>query len=353
MQNPLIKKLFSLLALLFALWLGLRYALPVALPFALGLALALGAEPLVGLCEKKLHLPRALGAGLAVTAVLGMVLTLLTLLISALVRQLGQLTQVLPDLEQTARQGVTALEDLLLGLASRAPEGMRNLLTRWVLGLFHNDRVLGETALAHLPGIATSILGHIPGGALSLGTGIISSYMFSARLPRIKAFFRDRPRPRWVQQVLPTLGRLRACLGSWLTAQAKLSGVSFCVLCLGLLLLGIPYAPVWAAVIALVDAMPILGSGTVLLPWALVCLVQGNSPRALGLAALYAAGAVLRSVLEPKLLGRQLGLDPLVTLGALYVGFQFWGFWGMLLAPLVAVLATQLTKPEETPPPQG
>ena len=94
------------------------------------------------------------------------------------------------------------------------------------------------------------------------------------------------------------------------------------------------------------DAFPILGTGTVLLPWALVSLLGGNKVQALGLASIYVAISLSRSVLEPKLLGSHLGLDPLVTLAALYAGYKLWGFGGLILAPVLAVAAVQLLRPE-------
>ena len=93
---------------------------------------------------------------------------------------------------------------------------------------------------------------------------------------------------------------------------------------------------------ALVDAFPILGTGTVLVPWSLFSFLQGDYVLAFGLLILYGTTALTRSVLEPRLLGRQLGLDPLITLMALYAGYRLWGIGGMLLAPILAVAATQL-----------
>ena len=89
------------------------------------------------------------------------------------------------------------------------------------------------------------------------------------------------------------------------------------------------------------DALPVLGTGTVLVPWSLVCLLQGDTVRGIGLLGVYAAASLTRSVLEPRFIGRQLGLDPLVTLLAMYAGYRLWGLAGMILAPLLAVTVTQ------------
>ena len=99
--------------------------------------------------------------------------------------------------------------------------------------------------------------------------------------------------------------------------------------------------------VALVDALPVLGTGTVLVPWAVICFLQGEGARAIGLLGVYAVVTLSRSMLEPKLVGRHLGLDPLVTLMALYVGYKLWGVGGMIFAPLLAVTIMQVTPGRE------
>ena len=83
-----------------------------------------------------------------------------------------------------------------------------------------------------------------------------------------------------------------------------------------------------------------------LLPWSLLCLLQQDTPRAIGLASTYLVVTLTRSMLEPKFLGRHLGLDPLVTLMALYIGFRLWGIGGMILAPILTVITLQIAHPQ-------
>ena len=135
---------------------------------------------------------------------------------------------------------------------------------------------------------------------------------------------------------------MKTALFGYLKAQLKLMGFTFLLLSAGFVLLRIPYGLLWAALVSLVDAFPILGTGTVLLPWSLICLLQQDTPRALGLLGIYTVITLTRSLLEPKLVGKQLGLDPLTTLISLYAGYRFFGLPGMLLAPLVTVAALEL-----------
>ena len=132
-------------------------------------------------------------------------------------------------------------------------------------------------------------------------------------------------------------------MGGWLKAQGKLALVTCGVLAAGFLLLRIPYGVLWAVPVALVDAVPMLGTGVVLIPWALVVFLQGKTMLGIGLLLLCAVSMILRRVLEPKMVGEQLGLDPLLTLVFLYAGYRFWGFTGMILAPLLAAAVKTLS----------
>lgn len=347
MAKPIYQKIAPILLGLLALWLGIRYLLPVLLPFLLGASLALGADPLVKFGEKTLRLPRWASSGIGITLALILVFALLLLLAALVVRELGILSGVIPSLTQAAQSGLALLEDWLLGLADRAPDGLRVLLIRGVTDLFSGGSAFLDRVTAWLVGLASGLLGMIPDGVLGLGTTILSSYMISAKLPSIRVWLRLHLSGPWQARYLPTLAGLKSALFGWLRAQFKLSAVTFLIAGAGLFLLRISYAPLWALVIALVDAVPMLGTGTVLIPWGLVCLLQGDRVRALGLFATYLAAMLVRSALEPRLVGKQLGLDPLVTLLALYAGYRLWGVGGMILSPILAVTVTQLTRLKE------
>ena len=165
----------------------------------------------------------------------------------------------------------------------------------------------------------------------------MSAFLISAELPKIRSWLGAHiPQGRF-SAVPEFFRRLRSTAGQWLIAQLKLVGITYLLLTAGFFLLRIQFAPVWALAVAAVDAFPILGTGTILVPWSLICLLQHDSARALGLLGLYLTTALVRSGLEPKLVGRQLGLDPLLTLIALYTGFRLWGLLGMFLMPMLVI----------------
>lgn len=345
MTFPIIKKAAAVLGAILLAVLIWRWGLPVALPFLLGALVALAAEPLVSLMNRQLHLSRGVAAAIGVSAALLGLLSLMVLLTALLLRQLTGLTDKMPQLVSSAREGLSSLQNLLTDLSDKAPTGVQPLLHRTVDSVFTDGGAVLDTLLERLPAAASAVLGYITDSFLAVGTACLAAYMISARLPRLRQWLSTQNTDSPIGKLIPKLKRIRHALWGWLKAQAKLSGMSFLILLAGFLLLRISNAPLWAFLTALVDAVPLLGTGTVLIPWALVCFLQGQQLRALGLLGIYAAAALTRTALEPRLVGRHLGLDPLVTLISLYAGYQFWGFGGMLIAPMLCVVVKEAATP--------
>lgn len=338
--NP---KLSSVILLFLLVWLAIRFFLPLFSPFLLGALLAVSAEPMVSFLHKKLRVPRGISAGIGVSMSFALLAMVLLSLCAFVLRELSSLANVLPDLGETAKTGFSLVRNWLLQLSTHSPESIQPVLRQNVDTFFSDSTALLDKGIGYLLGLAGGLLSHVPDSALSLGTAVISAFLISARLPRLRRFFLRRLPREWLHSLQETTRQLRQVLGGWVTAQCKLSAVSFVVSFLSLVILRIPYAFVWALGICLVDAFPVLGTGTILLPWSLLLTLQGDTARAIGLCSAYAVISLTRSMLEPKLLGRHLGLDPLATLMALYVGFRLWGIGGMLLAPILTVTALQVS----------
>ena len=323
-------------------WLGLKYLLPLLLPFVLGGALALAAEPAVRCITKRTGLSRTAGAGIGVSLTLLLLIGLGGLAGALAVKELGQLAGFLPDARQTVQNGVAVLRDTAMNLTRRLPESVRDPAREGVRALFQNGDAVTLRMTQKTGQQLTALLGKVPDGILAVGTGILSGYMISARLPRLRAALVRRLPASWRERYLPALRRGKGVLVGWLKAQAKLALATAGLLAVGFALLRIPYGFLWAFPVALVDAVPVLGTGVVLIPWALVSFLQGKTFQGLGLVILWIAAVILRQVLEPKWVGKHLDLDPLTTLALFYLGYRFWGVAGMLLAPLLAAVVRQL-----------
>ncbi len=342
MTTFFLKKLLPAGVAIGAAWLAGKYLLPLLLPFLIGCGVALVAEPVVRIVSQKAN--RTVGSALGVSLTLCVLGVSVLLLGAVTVQQVGKLAQGAPRLAGMAQDGLVLLRDWLTNLSHKAPQQLQPLLEGTVSEMFGDGTMLLGQVAQRLPGVVTNAIGTVGDGLLSVGTGVVSAFLISARLPKLKAY---AEKSETFQQLKTAVVRVRKALGGWLIAQLKLCGVTWGIVSTGFLLMRIPNGLLWAAVVALIDAVPILGTGTVLVPWAAVCLLQGESLRAIGLLCTYGATLMVRTVLEPKLVGKQLGLDPLATLATLYVGYRFWGFPGLLLTPIIASAVYRTVKAED------
>ena len=322
----------------------LRWGIGLVLPFVFGGVIALAAEPLAALLERRPGLKRSAAAAVSVTAVFIGLTALLTLLGGLLLRQAGQLGALLPELAQAVDQGRDALCGWLADMSQKCPSALRPVLDRAVTELSSGSGIAAEQFSQRLPEWAAALAGKVAGSALTVATAVLSAFMISVRLPRLRQMAAQWIPQRWQTACRSGMKELRSALWGWVSAQLKLSAVTFLQLLAGFWLLRIPHFAVWAFGVTLVDAFPVLGTGTVLLPWSAICLIQGQPGQGAGLLGLYALVWLVRSVLEPRLLGKELGLDPLVTLFAMYAGGKLLGLPGLILAPLLAVVAVRLVK---------
>ena len=326
------------------LWLTISYLLPVSVPFLLGGALALLAEPAVRFLSQQLKLRRTAATAIGVTTVFILSAAVIILLISFLMRQLARIGDFWPQLELSLRQAIAAFRRWLLELAPRMPESIHAFIDHLSEDILSDSSALFSGLMSQLPQLATGLVGNVSEWLFGLITGIISGYMLSVRLPQLRQWFRSRMPERWRKEYLPAVQGLKKALGGWVLAELKLAAIAFLLLLAGLSLLQVEHSLTLSLLITLVDAFPVLGVGTVLVPWSIFRLVQQDYVMGIGLLALYAVIWLVRSVLEPKLLGKELGLDPLVTLVCIYAGFRLWGLGGMLLAPILAMAITQISK---------
>lgn len=340
-SNPWVRSILWAAAVACGL-LVIRFILPLSLPFLVGLAAALCAEPLTKLLSKKL--PRALAAGVSMAAVYGAICAGVYFAGRQLLLELNRLTGQLPELAEGAGRLVTQAQTWLYGLAEEAPENLRLQMRQGIDELMGSGADLAQSAAATILSAASRMILRLPDTLIFLVTTITSGFLISAKLPRLRPWLRDRLPARWRKRVGALLANVKQNLGGWLRAQCKLVGLTFCILLAGFFILRVNHPVVTAVVVTLVDALPVLGVGTVLLPWAAVALLQGGTALAIGLSSLYAVTVLARSALEPRLVGRQLGLSPLVTLAAIYIGFQLWGVMGMILAPIFVITAGELRR---------
>lgn len=330
----------------FAVWLTARLLLPVGLPFLLGMGLARLAEPLIRRMEK---LPRWFASFLSVSVVVLMLGLFLWLLGRVLFGELRHFAARLPDMLESLAGPVEDLHQSLLRLVAKLPDGMASAASQWLDRLFAGGSVVADSLSGWLLSLLTGTLASLPDLVLFLLTVLLSSYMLASEWPQLCALAKKWLPDAWRDRFLAVWNRLKSALGGYFRAQLRLLLVTFGIVSVGLLVLGRKHAVLFALLVAVVDALPVFGSGTVLIPWAVLSYLRGETGVALGLLITYAAASLSRTMLEPRFLGRQMGLHPLLTLLSLYAGYRLFGIVGMILLPVAAILFRQLLELLEPP----
>ena len=337
----MLKKSAALVLVILGAYLAVKYLLPLTTPFLLGALLAALAEPAVRVLAGRLRLRRSFASAIGVSASLALLVGAALALLSVAYREIQLLMDRFPDLVETAQISLNQIQSTVTNLADSAPVSLRPLLMGTVKRSFSSSSAVLEKLASSALELAGHIIGGSPGSALFLGTAVLSGYMLSSQGPALLEHLRRRLPPAWKTTWKPALLRTRRAVWGWLRAQAILCSLTWLLVGSGLMLLRVRFGFLWALPIALLDALPMVGTGIVLVPWALVWLLQNQPIRALGLLGVMVAAMLLRSVLEPRLVGKQLGLNPLLTLIAMYAGFRLWGVIGMVLSPILAVVTKQ------------
>lgn len=190
----------------------------------------------------------------------------------------------------------------------------------------------------------TSGIAGIPGLLIKLILMIISCFFFLLDYDKVIAFFVSLI-PKGKEQTFETIKwYVTNTLLVYIRSYSLLFLLTYVELSIGLQILGIPYAPIIGLMIAVFDILPVLGTGGILLPWTVILFVMKNIPMGIGMFVLYLVITVIRNILEPKLVGKQIGLHPLATMISLYVGLNVIGFWGMLIFPATLAVLSSMKK---------
>ncbi len=329
-------------ALLALVWLFLRYLLPWLLPFLLALGAASLADPFLERIRRRTHLQRGFLAAVLTLALLAVLIALAATLLTQLIRQASEVLQQLPRY----LSGLPALSDTILrrldDFCAACPAAIRQDVERFFSSLPEQlSRLVGAVSADGVK-LMAGLMSSLPRVALFCVTTMLAIFFSVSSYPAIAGFCRRQLRPDRLAWARGVKGTVLSTLVSWLRAQGILYLITFSQLLAGFLLLRHPYALLVAVLTALIDALPVFGTGTVLLPWAGLLLLAGNVPRAVALAALYALTALVRSIAEPRIMAAQADLPPLVALAAMYTGFRTLGVGGMVLLPVLLLLVKQL-----------
>ena len=310
-----------------------RYVLFAVLPFLLAWCVAFISRPLAKSLGKKIKLPTKL---LRCLISLFFVLCFFVAVITLIWQAVGLIWDVLSDIGEGDRF-LNVLEEIMdprlafFGVEGSIPEEMA----------IHLRDAIKSALTAILEGlgsIITAWISNVPGVFVFIVVTLISIIYFSWDLEeinhRLKAIL---PKKLYDHAVKIKDGFLHAGI-KYVSSYLLLMSITFVILFVGLLILGVERPAIIALIVAALDVLPVLGVGTVLIPWSLVLFVLGNRTLAIGLVILFIINELVRQLSEPKILGKNLDTHPIVTIFLVYAGYSFFGVKGLLLVPFITVI---------------
>ena len=326
-----------LLGLCLVIFLGPRL-LHFFMPFVVGWILALLANPLVRVLERRVKLVRRHGSMLIIIAALAIVIGLFYGAGLLVYREMGSFLADAPEIYQSV---IAEIENALQNgrkLAEYFPQNLQPPLLAFSDNLDGLFGKLVSRAAEPTVQIAGHVAKSIPNLLVNMVIIILSSYLFLADRESIMRWLKEHL-PAFVFRYIEYMKRdAKGLIGGYFLAQFRIMCVVALILAAGFLVLGVRYGVLLAFLTAILDFLPIFGTGTVLFPWAVVKLFAGEYAYATGLILLYILTQVVRQIIQPKIVGESMGLPPLMTLFLLYLGFKLRGLTGMILAVPVGLV---------------
>ncbi len=334
-RRRFIINLIYVVIILCLVYLFLEYIIRWIMPFTIGFLIALAFRPLIRLLTKTTTINQRVVAFSVVVICYVLLGLLLWLLGSYLVRESKSFFMNLPDIYSnkilpfidTANQG---LMRFARGFSPEFAEQIGNVLSRILEGMQSYLLGFSANALSALAGASAKL----PLVLISLVFTILSSLFISMDYEHVMSFLSRQIPEKYKTILVDIRSYLGKTISGYLRAYLILMCLTFVELSVGLLALRVSNPFGIAAITAVADALPVLGTGAVLLPWALISLFQQRIYLAIGLAVLYLIITIVRHFVEPKIIGDQLGLPPIVSLLCIYLGFVWFGVLGAILFPI-------------------
>lgn len=341
MGNIIISKLMTLIVLIL-LYFIITKSIVLMLPFIFGWLISIIIEPIVTFLHKKLRIHRGLASFISIIGFVIISGLLISLLGGLAISELTKLSDRLPDLTLKTKVFIKYVDEKFRPLyINISPDLEKSIYTSLYNFLNSLTKYIGVLATSTINFVTA-----IPHFLLLLLFTLLSTFFISKDKIKIYNFIRTHiPQEIYRSEKLKILKEdLFFALLGYLKAQLILMSITFTESAIGLTLIGVNYSILIAIVISFLDALPVLGSGSIYIPWIIIKLIGKNYNTAVFLLILYLTITVVRQTLEPKILSTQIGLYPLVTLISIYIGIRTLGFIGIILGPIIVISLLALNK---------
>jgi len=339
----LVSLVFSLIGTALFLWLGAK-CLVYFMPFVIGWFVAFIVSPVVNWLEEHLKIVKKFGSAITIVVVLAAVVGLFYLAGKKLFDELQVLIVNLPQMYGDFEKGIANITDTLSGVIAMLPEGLRNGGSA-VAGSVHETigglmEGLGEPTMI----AAEKIVRKIPSLLIGTIVSILSAYFIVADRENLIVFSKKVAPDPIVKRMSLAIYNLKYSVGGYFKAQFQIMLIIWVILILGFMILGIEFNFILSLFIAFLDFLPFFGTGTAFVPWIIYEILTADYKMALGLLVLYPITQIVHRTVEPKLLGDCVGLNPLLTLVLIYIGYKVGSILGMIFAVPIGIIIINMYK---------
>jgi len=304
------------------------------LPFIIAYILSIIIEPLIRFLTNKLKIKRKISALISLLLLLIILVLALTLIISKLFYEIKSMALNLPKYFSDLYKNIIILAEKLMDVYEWLPATI-------------TDNI--GSIISNLSNTLMRIVNFIVGGAFATAVSlpealvfilitILATYFISSDKEKIFAYIKSQLPDSWIDRIITIKNDMFSAIFGYLKAFLIIMLITFTEVFIGLSIIRVRYSLLLALIISFIDILPILGTGTVLIPWSLYSFVTGDIRMGISILLLYIIVTIIRQLVEPKIVSHQIGVYPLLTLMAMYVGLKLLGVLGLILGPITFLL---------------
>lgn len=323
----------------FVIWIIFNFVIPWSLPFVIGFLIAALMQEIIKRISKYIRINHKVLAILVLTITYAIIGTAIFIVLLNLTTMLVGFFQDFPNIYKNSIEPAlqTFIKTLQNTLSTVVP-GLR-------IGMQEVNDMFMQIAKAIAPALpqkSLSLVLVIPSFLISSLLMIISSYFFTIDFNEIRDFILKQTNDRTKEIIFRLKAHSFGTVGKFIKSYGIIMSITFIELSIGLSILRIENAIAIALIIAIFDILPVLGTGGIMIPWIVIAFVNNDLSLAVGLAIIYAIVTVIRNIIEPKIVGNQVGAHPLVMLISMFIGIKLLGPIGIFVLPIAVILIKNL-----------
>lgn len=309
------------------------------IPFLIAYIISIIIDPIIKFVNKNVHISRKVSSVIVLATIF---IIIATLLVWGIVRLVAETTNLLEGLNIYLEKTLNFISEKVSNF-----DFSKYKVSNDVINIFENATTdYLNTITKYLKDVLTKVLNYItslPNMFINVIITILATYFITSDKFYILDRMEHHLSKKMVGKITKHTKEITSSLGGYLKAEIILSIITFMVVLTGLNIfylvgMNVDYPILMAIVIGFVDALPILGAGSVMIPWSIILFINSNNSLAFSVIGLYIFIVVLKQLLEPKLVSNNIGIHPIFTLIAMYTGFKFIGIMGLLIGPIVLII---------------